>query len=71
MRTYEELAKQYLSPPEYHRFKLNIGSRINMISYNEESFIDKAFLWKNQPEGQDYWYNIHGRCYEEITGEKE
>lgn len=71
MKTFDQLAKEYLTPPEYERFKINIGERIDQTPYNDASFIDKAFIWKDKPEGDHYWYDIHGRCYEEITGEKE
>lgn len=70
MRTFEELARKYLNPPEYERFRVNIGTKINQIPYNESSFIDKAFIWKHKPEGDYYWMHINERCYREIMGQE-
>lgn len=66
MKTFDQLAKEYLTPPEYERFRVNIGLKINQHSYNEESFIDKAFIWKNQPEGDGYWRKLSRELNEKI-----
>lgn len=70
MRTFEELARKYLNPPEYERFRVNIGTKINQIPYSESSFIDKAFMWSQTPEGSAYWSDIEG-SYLYIFGEPE
>lgn len=68
MKTFDQLAKEYLTPPEYERFKINIGEKINQAPHNDASFIDKAFIWRTKSEGEHYWNGINERCYRRITG---
>lgn len=63
--TYNDLAKKYLSPPDYERFIYNMehgGYKFinpDLECERIEYFIGCAFLWMRTPEGILYWKKIN------------
>jgi hypothetical protein len=67
-----EFANKYLTPPERDRYIENIGriencqdyvliDYITDRSYRIKYFFDDFFLWKESPQGNQYWVNIKKR----------
>lgn len=62
MITSAKLAQLYLDEDQRARFIKNVevtgGSMTSRFPYDPETFVGRAFVWANTPEGFDYWAQI-------------